>query len=244
MGTLVADLASAGTGINHAVRGIVRTPEGEIEAFVKRLEDSREILVECVCAILARRLGLPVPEPLLVLVPDYLGGPGLAFGSAAVSHPNLQVRIQPNGQAAVFERLRKWKDLVRAACFDEWIANCDRHAGNLLYDGDAEFWLIDHGLAIHEQIPADALAPNNQLFALAISGLTEGDLLTLRPQALGVMEGYAEHDAIGIKEILPSGFWSSGLRSSVLIWLEARQSHLMRFGSARVPTQQMGLFHG
>jgi hypothetical protein len=29
--------------------------------------------------------------------------------------------------------------------FDAWIANIDRHERNLLFSGDKEIWLIDHG---------------------------------------------------------------------------------------------------
>ena len=34
--------------------------------------------------------------------------------------------------------------------FDEWIANGDRNLGNLLWDGEKDFYLIDHGLSMDE----------------------------------------------------------------------------------------------
>lgn len=43
----------------------------------------------------------------------------------------------------------KWRDYKDAAFFDEWIANIDRHVGNILYDKlTKEFWLIDHSDAL------------------------------------------------------------------------------------------------
>lgn len=246
LGTLVAELGQADTGINHAVRGVVRTHAGDLEAYVKRLEDPREILVEILCALLARNEGLPVPEPLLVMVPEHLGGPQLAYGSATIGHLSLGAFITtaPNTASSVLERLRAWKHLLPAACFDEWIANCDRHAQNLLFSGNDEFWLIDHGLAIHNAIPVDALAPQNQLFELVVGGKTEGDLLMLRPKAMGVMESYSQRQTADVMGRLPKGVWSEAVLDSVFSWLSARQNHLVRLASARIPARQSEMFDG
>lgn len=245
LGTLVIELGEAGTGINKAVRGIVRTHLGEAEAYVKRLADAREILVEVVCALLAKRVGLPVPEPILVLVPEHLGGPQLAFGSTAMGQPNVATFFAAGHQAAVEAKLRAWKHLTSAACFDEWIANCDRHEGNLLFNGNGDFWLIDHGLSVHSAVlPVDVLAPINRLFEVAVAGLTEGDLLRLRPQVLGVMDAYSGHDLAEVQSRLPNGVWSEAAIQSVFSWLTPRQDHLVRLGSERVPARQSEMFDG
>lgn len=243
LGTLVAELSDAGTGVNKAVRGIVQTHDGEIEAFVKRLSDSRELLIEVVAAGIARRMGLPVPEPLLVFVPELLGGPAIAFGSAAIGHPNLMAWVE-TGNSAVMRRLKAWKHLIPAACFDEWIANCDRHMGNLLYGGDEDFWLIDHGLAMHQHVPVDALAPINQLFTFATDGISEGDLLMLRPKVLGVMQSYGEHETARTRASIPQGVCATVVEEEVFSWLTGRQNHLVRLGSERVPARQSELFDG
>ena len=39
----------------------------------------------------------------------------------------------------------EWGDLGHLYAFDSWMANIDRHAGNLLFGGKNEIWLIDHG---------------------------------------------------------------------------------------------------
>jgi predicted unusual protein kinase regulating ubiquinone biosynthesis (AarF/ABC1/UbiB family) len=46
------------------------------------------------------------------------------------------------------EKLRDWPRALQAGCFDEWIANADRHHGNILIQGNGNFSLIDHSHAI------------------------------------------------------------------------------------------------
>lgn len=244
LGTLVNALELAGTGINQAVRGIVRTAEQDVTAYVKVLASSREVLVEVACAVIARQAGLPVPKPLLVFVPEHLGGPALAYGSEAVGQRDLGVFIAAGRLTEIRERLGRWPALVKAACFDEWIANCDRHERNLLFDGGSEFWLIDHGLAISAAVSADALAPQNILFDVAVRNRADNELTRMRPVALGIMEAFQERsistDSLGI----PGGFWTDEESESVLSWLAKRQSHLMRLASERIPAKQSEMFDG
>lgn len=244
LGTLVVCLGEADTGLNKPVRGIVRTNSGEVEAYVKRLADPRKVLAEVICALLARRLSLSVPEPLLVFMPDQDGGK-LGFGSVVVGHPNVQAWIERYEQNAVLNRLKAWKELIPAACFDEWIANCDRHRCNLLFDGNNSFWLIDHELALHESVNSAELSPLNQLFAVAVDGLVESDLLSLRPKVMGVMQTYSECNARSISVSMPTGlYWSSALLQELILWLDERQGHLLEFGNARVPAKQGDIFDG
>jgi hypothetical protein len=51
----------------------------------------------------------------------------------------------------IMEFLSRWAELPKACVFDEWIANEDRHDGNILTNG-LEFWLIDHGLALNTAV--------------------------------------------------------------------------------------------
>lgn len=124
-----------------------------IEAYIKRL-GKRELLVECVAAQIGRSLHLPVPRPFIVKVdPIRLPEPDLKlerselfFGSEAADYPPLERYIPfMRGRAL----LREWVWSINAACFDEWIANRDRHNGNILFDGE-NFILIDHDKAVPE----------------------------------------------------------------------------------------------
>ena len=68
-------------------------------------------------------------------------------------------------------QLGRWPRLDTAIAFDEWIANPDRTARNLLFRETGDFVLIDHG----EAIPSDALADtviDNRLAKLAAPALS------------------------------------------------------------------------
>lgn len=51
------------------------------------------------------------------------------------------------GQARLLGAITVWPPLGRLYGFDAWIANVDRHAGNILFGSRADAWLIDHGHA-------------------------------------------------------------------------------------------------
>src|SRR5690606_22477174 len=48
-------------------------------------------------------------------------------------------------QVQILQDILAWADLGHLYAFDSWIANIDRHPGNLLFGGKDEIWLIDHG---------------------------------------------------------------------------------------------------
>ena len=141
-------------GINLTWSGIVGTTTGPLGAFLKALSP-RELMVECLCALLGRAVGLPIPRPI-VAEDDELG---ILFGAEQVPHQDL--RHIPLPSVVWEEHLAKWKTLPRASAFDDWIANSDRHSGNLLTEGSGEFWSIDHGLALPPGLAPDAAAQNS-----------------------------------------------------------------------------------
>jgi hypothetical protein len=243
LGTLTAELGIAGTGVNKAVRGVVSTAEGEVEAYVKRLKDPRELLVECLCAVLGTRLGLPIPNPILVWIPAELGGPALAFGSTSTGAPDLSTFLSSDAKA-VADKLRAWTQLDASACFDEWIGNCDRHQRNLLFDGVNRFWLIDHGLAIHQSESPSNPIGGNQLFDFAIAGKSEAELLDLRSRVLSLAGAYESADLAIVNSMLVEGVWQPDIRSGAIDWLARRQNHLARLAALRIPAKQGNLLGG
>jgi hypothetical protein len=242
-GVLTAVVDTAGKGINQSVRGVVRIASGDVEAYVKIL-DIREIVVECVCAILGRRLSLPIPAPLLVYVPEEFGGPTLAFGSVTVASPDLMFFLRAGHSEAVGARLRNWSLLQPAGCFDEWIGNCDRHLENMLHDGVDRFWLIDHGLAVHDGWAPDSTFPENKLMSFLVDGLAEKELQSLLQRVIKIADDHAGEDlarcdisdlALVVGAMLPD---------AVVNWLTARQPHLVRLGSSRIPAGQRDILEG
>lgn len=165
LGLLLPGGRPVGEGIRNAQRAPVMTARGETIAIVKDLPLS-ELAIELFCALLGRELNLPVPEPLLVVNP---AGSALMSGSVDMGYPSLHQPALAPHLALLAALLQQWPSLIPAACFDEWIANPDRHGGNLLFDG-RDFWLIDHGLALR-CAPGDPV--KNRLMAIAIEIRTD-----------------------------------------------------------------------
>jgi len=116
--------------LNITWKAQILSDAGELSAITKQIPE-REILVECLRALLGRAMGLPIPRPML-LHDEALG---LLFGSEELPHPDLK-RAQLS-LLLVETLLSRWDYLPSAIVFDEWIANPDRHGGNLLADGDS-----------------------------------------------------------------------------------------------------------
>lgn len=153
--------------INKAWKAQVRTEAGDLSAIVKTIPE-REILIECLCSVLGQFMGLPIPRPMIVSDSQE----GVLFGSEEQPHPDLK-RCQIS-QVLVAEMLINWDMLPTACVFDEWIANPDRHGGNILTNGAGEFWLIDHGLALAENLEPEQKL-KNYLLNLAAE-LADNDL--------------------------------------------------------------------
>lgn len=139
--------------INDTYRGIVLTDEGERTAIIKDLEP-KELANEVLVAAMALHLGLPVPTPVLALAMKdrlnatkgpVLGEGRLVYASIDVAQPQVAVLYHKGGGPRVLARLAEWKEMGRLYGFDALVANIDRHAGNILFSGDREVWIIDHG---------------------------------------------------------------------------------------------------
>jgi len=139
-----------------------------IAAFVKVLPD-RDLFVECACAALGRGLGLPIPEPYIVMPTKQAldssdeSSDALAFGSADAEYPSFYKFLCDRDDYGDWSFLEAGGFAVRAGVFDEWIANADRHLENILYGGRGKFILIDHANAIPSWLESEASASTNQI---------------------------------------------------------------------------------
>lgn len=131
--------------------------ENNAEYIVKGLGSRRHSQIsEWICANLALRLGLPIPDFTLVDIPEELYeelegtsfksiGSGIAFGSKKIEAPNW---FEGRSLGLVDEELQR-KILV----FDLWIKNMDRTRinPNLLYQAESgSLIIIDHNLAFDQ----------------------------------------------------------------------------------------------
>ena len=165
--------------INPVWRGNVLLQGYRRQMYVKSVP-SRTLAVEVVCALMGRVLGLPIPRPAIVLVsPEALPGSHtentLFFGSESVENPDLKQWMAKDHDGTI-AHLMRWSKLIDAGCFDELIANADRHGGNILFGGNNKFSLIDHSEAMLPFISASDSAAQNVLLQCASEGKQEKEL--------------------------------------------------------------------
>ena len=155
-------------------RARVQTASGgkPVSAYLKQVPQAG-LWAELICAAVGKAAGLPVPNAYAVLDREgETGTPGaVLFGSQDIPWPAVSAHYTNHDSAR--ENVMAWDKIHDTAVFDEWIANADRHPGNLLIDGRGGYWLIDHAFAfgglgwITGEINAD-LATANQLADLLI----------------------------------------------------------------------------
>ena len=94
------------------------------------------------------------------------------YGAMMESERAQEGRQPPNG----LRWTRQWH-LMRL--FDALIGNTDRHAGNMLIDGDWNLWLIDHTRAFYARAPyenLDGIAFVERAFWNRLRSLTRAEL--------------------------------------------------------------------
>lgn len=148
---LLPGSSPVGIGITGAQRGVADTGDETIAVIWKPVPTA-ELAAELFCAVLARELALPAPEPFLLF--DPVEGRYL-FGSADLEYPNSLRRFNVNPSNPSFAAVAALKSIIvgwsrarEVAAFDEWIHNRDRNLGNLLYVTNDEFAIIDHGKSL------------------------------------------------------------------------------------------------
>jgi hypothetical protein len=142
--------------VNETYRGVIEVGPVVVDAFVKFLPE-RQLVNEILASVLAAAAGLSVPKAYLVKVDkdDYPKSPFIqakksdivAFATAPVGHCQARRRVDVRFPETIKLFLSEWKEWAAAASFDEWVANVDRHFGNLMIGAPGEVWLIDHSHA-------------------------------------------------------------------------------------------------
>ncbi len=162
--------------VNSLYRGHVELSDKSTRSCILKDIPRLEFVNELVSTALARALGLPVPEVVLALVPDdhdqkkyfvkspQIQGGSVVFSTVDVQVPNLTQRIQNAHQwehPVITHQLLNWRMKSDLYGFDTWIANTDRHRGNILLSSTGQIWLVDHGRSFTKEdwSPAD-LDPN------------------------------------------------------------------------------------
>lgn len=116
LATAYPDLEPFRSGRHLKFRGRIRTDDGDKRAYIKILNIG-DVAKEALCAVLARKLHLPVPQPFYVQVdPSYteMGAGGIAFAT--------EEELVPFPRIVDFEflerELLKWSEVNKCATFD------------------------------------------------------------------------------------------------------------------------------
>ena len=160
-GELMDPLIPVENGSHETVLGLAVTTRGNSRVLAKRVPH-HELVREVLCNLLAQAVDLPVPMPYVLDIrevewpmaksplrnatPRTPVRSDYVFGTLFRQGRNL-VRVARQAPGTIDE-IVKWAKFLPAIAFDEWIANEDRNASNLLYSGRREFELIDHGEAL------------------------------------------------------------------------------------------------
>jgi hypothetical protein len=198
------------SGVNETYRGIVEVGANRIPAYVKLLPE-RQLANELAASLIGRLAGLKLPRAFIVLVrkEDYPQSPAvqlagsdlIGFATEAVGDGSAARRIRLDSPAAVALFLGSWKEWPAAATFDEWIANADRHPGNVLIGQPGEVWLIDHSHAFTgTNWTASSLNPSarvgNQICDAAGACITLTDKFNAYAAALSAAQTFAGVDVL------------------------------------------------
>lgn len=187
------------SNVNDTFRGLVLLGDGSQRPAILKDLNPRELANELIVSALAHQAGLPTPDSYLALAsptalaakkgPLLADGSRLIFASADVGIPNLTQRLTAlnANTVALLDDLATWPDLGKLYAFDGWVANVDRHPGNLLHGGKSEFWLIDHGHCLTgPEWKPDSLDPNASVISRLREWLTP--VLTAQQKANRVNE--------------------------------------------------------
>ncbi|HGH5989171.1 TPA: HipA family kinase [Morganella morganii] len=224
-----------GEGQHNPIKGIASFQIGddveEIVVFAKKLSD-REMSIELICTTLGRKIGLPIPEPVILF--DENETP--FFGSVDAEYPSLAHYIKDTKDPSVEQKLSTWSGLNQAAFFDEWIAMDDRNNGNLLFDGE-DFILIDHESAIPSGLQSGQSGIDfycNQLLDILLSGLNRNNEIEVQKLANDARSWSQQHSDGA------TSYTDDFLKETIA---EKSRNQLMSFLSSRIEMLGVMLYH-
>lgn len=251
VGRIVNVIGKADNGVNNVqfVDLSLQDEVYELRAYVKRMGDTT-FLIELVCALLGRDLGLPIPEPVIAFSED---GSEVLFASVEVKYPDLSKRLNISNHQVqntlnntqILKALSEWDLIVDAVSFDEWIANDDRNIGNILYDGEKAFVLIDHDRAMRSPFPASAPVPENTLMEISVTACKNDEVAMqrLKQKIQKTIDDLSRSlpQKVADKIIRNAPRIDSERLTSMVNFLNARLSHLSHITTNKIPVGQISL---
>lgn len=209
-------------------RADIQTDDGRKPAFLKLLK-TEDIAREALCAVLARKLHLPMLQPYYVQVdPSTIEGrlagnlEGVAFG---LQQDYFLHQRTLNEQ--IYERVLSWPEALPCAVFDEWIFNRDRLPKNLIFAENGVYWLIDHDETLPNYAAADEVA-GSQILQLLARDRSEFQRYELRKKAMFIIEQYKAINWHEIYELVCPGVLTGGqdIYTRYIKFLRERTSYM------------------
>lgn len=141
-------------GVNELYFGFVDADDGRHQCYIKVLPE-KQLVNELVAWVLARAMKFPVLDGFLLRVRtedipqskllQNVSGDALAFGLKETEYPQLRRAFNEHPDWGINflqpDNFPLWQELI---VFDDWIANGDRHNGNLLLAPENKIFWIDH----------------------------------------------------------------------------------------------------
>ena len=175
-GYLLPEPTKKADGTHGAFLGTIVLKDNTTHPVFIKCNNILKVTIELFASKLIESIGLKTPTPYLVFCPEELIPSEsvnvllrenvswievndkklfLGFACEEVCLPSVNQKV---GSELTMSIAKTFVDLFTKNCpgytdvigFDEWIANGDRNLGNILWDGQKEFYLIDHGLAMNE----------------------------------------------------------------------------------------------
>ncbi|KQT48493.1 hypothetical protein ASG47_09105 [Devosia sp. Leaf420] len=147
--------------VTDTYQGQILTHDHELKTAILKDLPAKELANEILAASLASALGLPVPPSFIrytepgnpcakkTVMQD---GRGLMFASVHVGSPSVASIVKRPENSETLKLLRPIVDFLSKESwlgdlygFDAWVANVDRHIGNVLFSAGTGAWIIDHG---------------------------------------------------------------------------------------------------
>lgn len=243
LATAYPDLQPLDTKKGRTLRGEIATDFGSVPAYIKLLNIG-DVAKEAICAVLGRKLGLPIPQPYYVQVDPSFTGHQLAniHGVAFGLHAELILTPRIHDIALMRAQLRQWSELGKCAVFDAWIANRDRLPQNLLFEGNNGFWLIDHEEALPRHL--SPMSPiGTQLFDLIKEDKSEHELYQEREKLARHAEAINQVDWKELIELvrpehLPE---SDKYFGEYVVLLKERAENMYKIITAELGIKQMSI---
>ena len=224
-GDLLDPLVAVPNGSHETALARARTSTSISRVLVKRIP-LHELVREVLCNLLAQAVGLPVPAPYVLDVRRsswFTPNARHVFGTDY--SPRLSLVRAARQAPATLDYLLQWPSLLATIAFDEWIANSDRTAGNLLYIGPKDFQLIDHGDALPNRIdPTTKLA--NRLARHLVASSTSVRQQDFARRVLDSCANFGKVDFEQIEEAAMSSSWGEHMVSECIRLLIDRRTQL------------------